>query len=404
MSSPHRRVVTLSMPLLVLLFGAQRNLAFSEDKTSQKTLTVQSRDELVRAVRSARPGTKILIAPGEYRGGLSFADLQGTKGKPIVLAALDAKTPPQIAGGASGLHLVRPSYVELHDLHFSKATGNGLNIDDGGDAQRPAKQIVLKGFQIRDIGPKGNRDGMKLSGVDQFHIENCTIERWGESGSAIDMVSCHEGEIVDCQFKYRGDIFGNGVQTKGGSADITVRRCRFENAGGRAVNIGGSTGRDYFRPRSAGYEAKNIAVEDCTFIGSMSPIAFVGVDGATVRYNTIYGPTRWAIRILQESQGKDFAPCRNGSFTNNLIAFRSNEVRSVVNVGGGTSPETFVFSKNHWFCIDNPQRSDRLGLPVKESDGSYGADPKFVDATQGDLRLMSASPVRDAGVRGRKTR
>jgi hypothetical protein len=398
MSSPPGRVVTLSM-ILTLLFLGHGDLAFSEDKTSQKTITVQSRDELVRAVRVAQPGTKIFIAPGEYRGGLSFADLHGTKSNPIVLAALDGENPPQIVGGASGLHLIRPSYVELHNLHFSKAQGNGLNIDDGGDSNRSAKQIVLKGLQIRDIGPKGNRDGMKLSGVDHFHIKNCTIERWGESGSAIDMVGCHEGEIVDCQFKYRGDIFANGVQTKGGSADISVRRCRFENAGGRAVNIGGSTGRDYFRPRSAGYEAKNITVEDCTFIGSMSPIAFVGVDGATVRYNTIYRPTRWVIRILQESQRKEFVPCRNGSFTKNLIAFRSNEVRSVVNVGGGTAPETFDFSGNHWFCIDNPRRSDRLGLPVKESNGSYGADPKFIDAPKGDLRLMSSSPVSDAGVR-----
>lgn len=392
-------IVILSLILTILLFGGHRHLAFSEDQTSQKTLTVQSRDELVRAVRAAQPGTKILIAPGEYRGGLSFADLQGTKGKPIVLAALDTKNPPQIVGGASGLHLIRPSYVELHDLYFTKAQGNGLNIDDGGDATRPAKQVVLKGLQIRDIGPKGNRDGMKLSGVDQFQIENCTIERWGESGSAIDMVGCHKGEIVDCQFKYRGDIFANGVQTKGGSADIAIRRCRFENAGGRAVNIGGSTGRDYFRPRSAGYEAKNITVEDCTFIGSMSPIAFVGVDGATVRYNTIYRPTRWVIRILQESQGKDFVPCRNGSFTNNLVAFRSNEVRSVVNIGGGTAPETFDFSDNHWFCIDNPARSDRLGLPVRESNGRYGADPKFVDAANGDLELLRSSPLRNAGVR-----
>ena len=36
------------------------------------------------------------------------------------------------------------------------------------------------------------------------------------------------------------------------------------------------------------YEAKDITVEGCTFVGSEAPIAFVGVDGATVRFNTIY--------------------------------------------------------------------------------------------------------------------
>ncbi len=135
----------------------------------------------------------------------------------------------------------------------------------------------------------------------------------------------------------------NGVQTKGGSAKITIRRCRFDHAGGRAVNIGGSTGLAFFRPRDASDEAKNITVEDCTFIGLIAPIAFVGVDGATVRYNTIYRPKKWLIRILQESQQPRFAPCRNGSFHNKLIAFRADEARRLVNIGEGEQVIDFKF-------------------------------------------------------------
>ncbi|HSG72296.1 MAG TPA: right-handed parallel beta-helix repeat-containing protein, partial [Planctomycetaceae bacterium] len=320
------------------------------------------------------------------------------------LAALDESKPPVFEGEGTCIHLRRPSYVELRNLVLSKATGNGLNIDDGGDANNPAREIVLRQLQVREIGPRGNRDGIKLSGVNQFSIEGCTIERWGDGGSAIDMVGCHEGQISNCEFKYRGDIQANGVQTKGGSSEITIKRCRFENAGGRAVNIGGSTGRDYFRPPSAGYEAKNITVEDCTFIGSLSPIVFVGVDGATVRYNTIYRPTRWIIRILQESQGAEFVPCRNGSFTNNVIAFRSDEARTVVNIGGGTAPATFTFAGNHWYCLDNPQRSNRLDLPVEETKGTYGEDPQFVNTERHDLQLKRTSRVRDAGVRSQNER
>ncbi|MEZ6064933.1 MAG: hypothetical protein R3B90_04330 [Planctomycetaceae bacterium] len=165
------------------------------------------------------------------------------------------------------------------------------------------------------------------------------------------------------------------------------------------MNIGGSTGRDYFRPRDADYEARNITVEDCTFVGSMSPIAFVGVDGATVRHNTIYRPTRWVIRILQETQGPAFVACRDGVFANNIIAYRSDEVRSIVNVGGGTSADTFRFDANHWYCIDSPRRSDRLDLPSAETNGSYGKDPMFRDAERGDLERRESSPVTDAGAR-----
>ena len=393
-------------PILLVVFGALTsqvlvNSAWRAEAATPTTVKIRTRDELQQAARNAQPGATILIAPGTYRGGLSFARLRGEKGKPIVLGALDAKRPPVFKGGASGFHLTDPSHVELHNLILTGSSGNGLNIDDGGSYDSPAQHIVLRDLQIRDIGPNGNRDGIKLSGVDDFTIAGCTIERWGKSGSAIDMVGCHRGQVSDCTFRYRGDIFGSGVQTKGGSAKITIKRCHFDNAGGRAVNIGGSTGRDYFRPRSAGYEAKDITVEDCTIIGSMAPITFVGVDGAEVRYNTIYRPTRWVARILQESQGAEFVACRNGQFTNNLIAFRSDELRTVVNVGAGTLPQTFTFANNHWYCIDNPQRSSRLSLPVKEANGRYGKNPLFADEKGKDLRLMKTSPVRDAGVRAK---
>jgi hypothetical protein len=252
---------------------------------------------------------------------------------------------------------------------------------------------------IRDIGPAGNRDGIKLSGVDDFRVESCVIERWGSTGSGIDMVGCHDGRITGCTFRHRRSDAGRGVQIKGCSKDVTVQKCRFENAGGRAVNLGGSTGLPYFRPKPSRYEAKDVTVEDCTFIGSMAPVAFVGVDGAIVRYNTIYRPTRWVARILQETQLQEFVPCRNGRFTNNLVVFRDDELRTAVNVGGGTAPQTFKFAQNHWYCINNPRRSDRISLPVKETGGTYGRAPQFRDAKAGDLRLKMTSPVRNAGVR-----
>lgn len=382
--------------LTLLVAGSATPLSAQQDG---QTIEVSNQAELIAAVNSAKPGTRILIASGEYSGGLTFDGLRGTEAKPIILEARNADRPPVISGGGSGIHLRRPAHVQLRGLVLKGATGNGLNIDDGGTPGESAHHILLDDLQVRDVGPRGNHDGIKLSGVDDFVIRGCALERWGDNGSAIDMVGCHRGEIRECRFRFRGDIPGNGVQTKGGSADITIRHCLFENAGSRAVNLGGSTGRDYFRPRDAGYEAKDITVEDCTFIGSMASIAFVGVDGATVRYNTIYRPTRWVIRILQESQGPEFLPCREGVFAHNIVVFRFDEVRSVMNVGGGTEPETFRFASNHWYCQDQPERSDRLGLPTPETNGRHGQDPMLRDPEGGDFGRTDRSPVRDAGVR-----
>ncbi len=378
--------------LTFLLMGIGR-AGFAED------VRVATRDELARALRAAKPGTKILVAPGKYAGGLSQAKLRGTKESPIVIAGADAADPPFIEGGGSGLHLSSPEHVELRDLVITAAMGNGLNIDDGGSSESPANHVTLKNIVVRDVGPRGNRDGIKISGLADFRIDACRVERWGSSGSGIDMVGCHRGVVTGCTFKDAGGDQANGVQTKGGSSEIVIQRCRFENAGGRAVNVGGSTGLAYFRPADAKHEAKEITVEDCEFLGGMSAISFVGVDGAIVRHNTIYRPRRWPIRILQENTDERFVPSRKGRFESNVVVFRSDEVREVVNIGGKTSPETFTFAGNHWHCLDRPAATERLlRLPVKETGGIYGVDPELKGAEEGDVTIPGRHPGQ-AGVR-----
>ena len=325
--------------------------------TAADEVRVSNRDELIDALRRAKPGTTILVAPGKYRGGLSQAKLAGTKERPIVIAGADSANPPVIEGGGSGLHLSSPGHVELRDLVIAGASGNGLNIDDSGAIDTPAHDLVLRNIVVRDVGPRGNRDGIKLSGVRDFRIEGCQVQRWGNSGSGIDMVGCKNGLIKNCKFFEATGDAANGVQTKGGTSDIVIQHCRFENAGGRAVNVGGSTGLAYFRPRDAKYEAKDITVEDCEFLGGMAAVAFVGVDGAVVRHNTIYRPRRWPIRILQESTDERFVACKNGKFNNNVIAFRSDEVREIVNIGGKTAPRRSSFPATSGIAwIDRPTR------------------------------------------------
>lgn len=332
--------------------------------------------EFRTAVAAAKPGARILLAGGNYGGGFQFANLRGEEGKPIVIAAADPAQPPVFSQANVALHLSNPAYVELHDLVLTKLAHNGINIDDGTATNESARGVVLRNLRISDVGSDGNHDGLKLSGLSNFMVTNCTIERWGtRGGSAIDMVGCHRGVIEACTIRHINPEPPNctGVQAKGGSSDITVRRNRFENAGGRAVNIGGSTGLKFFRPAlvagAENAEARNIRVEGNTFVGSSAPVAFVGVDGAVVRFNTIERPSRWVLRILQENKGPQFISSRNGEFTDNTVVFESN--RGTVNIGGGTEPKTFKFARNWWYCVDNPARS-RVPMPVAEVEGVYG--------------------------------
>ena len=336
-----------------------------------ETLTVSDDASLRGSLQRARPGDTIRIQPGAYRGNLS-ATLHGTKDKPITIEG-DRENLPLIQGGDANLHLPGARFVTLRNLRFQGAKSNGINIDDAGKMDASAVGINLENIHVFDVGPTGNHDGIKLSGLADFTLRNCTVEGWG--GSAIDMVGCHNGVIERCTFRAK-DAFqqDTGVQLKGGSASVAVRDCRFDRAGGRAINCGGSTGLPYFRPRDANYEARDITIERNIFRGSQAPVAFVGVDGAIFRDNTIYHPERWVLRILQESTDSRFIKCRNVVLEGNLIVYRSADVRAIVNIGPNTQPETFTFKDNWWWCGDGAQSKPQL--PTREINGRYD-DPKL---------------------------
>jgi hypothetical protein len=365
----------------------------------QRAATVRVKDgaEFRRAIAAARPGTRILLETGDYPGGFFFSNLHGAPGRPIVIGAADPAHPPHLLRGNCALQLSRVSYIEVRDLKVDHTTDNGLNIDDGGQYESPSHDVTLRNIQVADL-PSGNHDGIKLSGIDDFRLDNCTVDRWG--GSAVDMVGCHRGLITVCIFRGGGD---DAVQCKGGTSSVTVRGCRMENYGERGVNIGGSTGLEFFRPPvrkmppNAKYEAKDIHVEGCIFIGGVAPVAFVGVDGAVVRYNTIYDPKKWALRILQETKSPGFVPSRNGVFEDNLIVFHSADwTEGGVNIGPGTAPKTFKFARNFWYCIDRPELS-KPTLPTPETDEIAGVDPQLRGPAVGDFGVKPSSPALNRG-------
>lgn len=387
------RVFVLS---LFTIFTALLGAKFSEPQI----VRVGNSKEFREAVRNAKPGTKILLLPGEYEGGLYFENVKGETNKPIIIAASDPTNLPVIKGGGECLHFSDAAYIEIHNLVLTNARYNGLNIDDGGSFDTPSHHIKLFGLIVRDIGPKGNCDGIKLSGVTDFSVERCVVERWGDGGQGIDMVGCHNGIVSNCTLRFEDDK-GFGIQAKGGSSNIRIVRCRLERAGARAIQLGGSTGLQFFRPPlQSGQqhaEARDLTVEGCTIVGSTAAIAFTGVDGALVRYNTIYRPKRWAFRILQETTVEGFVPCRNGTIIDNLIVFKSDEwAEGGINIGPNTAPQTFTFARNWWFCIDKPERS-KPNLPVFEKGGVYGVDPKLRNPELGDLTVTPDSPAIKVG-------
>jgi hypothetical protein len=333
-----------------------------------RDITVHNSTKLLNALQKAPDIDTILLEPGEYTGGIYVQGISGRADAPITIRGSDPNNPPTFSkGGGQAIQMADCSYITLAHINVTGYPGNGINIDDGGSFETPSHHIVLNNITILNTGPKGNHDALKMSGVDKFVVKNCRFEGWG--GSGIDMVGCHNGKIMNCTFVGKeGFTQSNGVQLKGGTSNVVVETCLFRNTGYRSVNLGGSTGLQFFRPGVDDYEATNITVAGNRFIGSMSPIAWVTAKGGHVHHNTIIFPEKWILRILQETKDTKFKPCHDGIFENNLIIYDS-KVNVFVNIGPRTAPETFKFRNNAWHQADGSSR--KPVLPTPEESGMY---------------------------------
>ena len=364
---------------------------------------------IARAAQAAAPGTAIRVHAGTYGGGQYIEDLEGTALAPIWIGGAPGEGRPVINGGSEAIHLTRVRYLVLHDLEVRNSTANGINVDDGGDVADPdaTRYVVLRNLFIHDIGTGGNNDCLKLSGVNDYFVLDSEIAFCSAGGSGIDHVGCHGGLIAG---NYFHDMGSNTIQAKGGSESIEIRGNRFVNGGARTLNIGGSTGLEFFRPplstSEPNAEARNIRVIANVIEGNtQAPLAFVGAVDSVAAFNTIVAPSpRWLMRILQETTSADnppyvFEPSGNNTLAGNVFYFSSAgpTFSTHLNVGANTAPSTFTFTRNLWYSYTSPGQS-QPALPAGESNGISGQSPQFVDALSGDYRLGHGSPAAFSGV------
>ena len=136
------------------------------------------------------------------------------------------------------------------------------------------------------------------------------------------------------------------------------------------MNMGGSTGMDYFRPPGALYEARALIVRECVFEGSLCAAAFVGLDGGEFSENTILYPEKWIFAILQQTRAEGFAPCRQVVVRGNRIVFRRAQVAIDVNIGPDR-PRRHLSLPEIGGCRDRPAAS-KPKLPVAEAAANTG--------------------------------
>ena len=80
-------------------------------------ITVNSTNALRVAISRAKPGTTILIAPGNYSGGMHFRDVSGSAEARITIKGADPDDPPVFKGGSQAMHLGRLQLRHAGRLH-----------------------------------------------------------------------------------------------------------------------------------------------------------------------------------------------------------------------------------------------------------------------------------------------
>ena len=288
-----------------------------------------------------------------------------------------------IEGEGEGIHLVRARYVIVHDLEVRSTDDNGINSDDGGDYANPeaAQYQIFRNLYIHHVGGTGNQDCLKLSGVNDYFVLDSEFAfcGGGGSGSGIDHVGCHQGLIAGNFFH---DMSANAIQVKGGSEDILIYANDMLNCGERAINIGGSTGFEYFRPplstTQPNYEARDIRVIANVIEGSVTPLAFVGAVDSLAANNTLVDPTNWLMRILQETTtgGELRIPgLWEQHRSQQPVLLQSADLNSPGHQHWPVHrPGTFTFAHNLWYAHDEPAQS-QPDLPVAETAESSGRIP-----------------------------
>jgi Right handed beta helix region/Protein of unknown function (DUF1565) len=368
---------------------------------------------IARAAKGISPGTAIYVHAGTYPGGTSLTALRGTAAQPIWIMGAPGEARPVIEGGSQGLYFTRPRYVVLQNLEIRNTADNGINVDDAEEVANPdaARFVLFRDLDIHDTGkqPSGVANCLKMAGVNDFFVLGSSFARCGNgpgSGAVgVDGVGVHQGRLSFNRFTANG--FG-GIQFKGASSDIEIRSNFFQNTGWRGVNMGGSTGQAFFRPPLTGsslnFEAARIRVSANVFDGSEAAAAFAGCLDCQFNHNTVVNPSKWVLRILQETLtiGRyTFARTGHGVIAGNIFYFRRAELNAGedINVGADTDPRSFSLVRNLWYAHDAPAQSGP-SLPLLRGNRTgdlIGSDPRFVNARGGDFHLAAGSVARAAG-------
>jgi hypothetical protein len=290
---------------------------------------------------AAGPGDRVILAPGNY-GHVWLQNKNGTADQLIQIVAQDPGNRPVFLNpGSEGFQIADCSYLLFDGLIVRGASSEGFHLQFTGSSPpaNPTNHIIMRNCQSDGMPTSGNTDNFKSDGTNNTLFYGCKTDSCGDSG--FDFVGCRETLIMRSTMSNNG---GGGIHPKGGSYNFGFYKNRFNAAGERDHQFGGSSGSAYYHQgnyNDPGYEAYDQVAMGNVTVGGWSAVAFTSSWHCDFKYNTIVDPTNYVMRILKEG----------GINQTSYNVFARNLVKAGVstqNVGSNTQPATFTYADDFW--------------------------------------------------------
>jgi len=408
-----------SAPITFTILASTATAALAADYTipSAETPTLQFALEAPTSP-VVNGDTLILTDAGFY---LSTYDIQNTNltikaaaGQTIVIDGLGLGSVITVSGAGTGLTL-------------EGLTIQGGNAPDGGGIHATETTITIRDCTIRDNSADDDGAGVYLNDATAI-IENCTIDsnelnlpNVSDNGAGVHASGSSNVTITNSAFtnnisnNYAGAIYSN-------NSIYSVNGCIFE---GNSALIGGAIG---FVSGGSGTISDSIirfnhAAENGGGVSSVS--AWPDFIRCEITDNTadqrgagiyVTGETSEEVDVTSTLIARNSAVIEGGGFIANAgpdgrlrnctIVDNSagNNGGGLINIGGaaGVRVDNCIIRDNT--PNQYPTTSSNLAFDCNISDGELAnntrvidADPMFVDAPNGDYRLLPGSPSIDAG-------
>ena len=230
---------------LALAFGASALAAASVANAAD--IDVRSGGSIASAIRTARPGDRVLVHAGTYTGGGWIGPVNGTASAPITVLSVDGPRRAVIEGGGETLRIGdASSYLVFDGFEIRNAGDNVIHIDGG------CHHITLRNLYVHDAGTNG--DVVKINQCNHMTIEDSEFARPGRRTSdaadnpyqeCLDFVDVDDSVVRDNFIHDGGSML---MFVKGGSRNTVIERNVYSEqragASDPMVGLGGPTDLD----------------------------------------------------------------------------------------------------------------------------------------------------------------